>query len=204
MIFRVDVRSAADRDAQGESVRNQAGELGVSVGPIVTARIFLIDADATADRVTRAAMELLADPIVERAELYSDRAPADAPRRSRIEIHLKPGVMDPVAASTQMALRDMGIGVREVRTGRAFVIDGDIPRADLERIATRVLANGVIESTHFEPYFPGEFATGHEQPFRLRHVPLRGLADDALKKLSREGHLFLSLTEMKAVQWYFN
>src|SRR5947208_13987344 len=111
--------------------------------------------------------------------------------------------MDPVAASTEMALRDMGIAAREVRTGRSFTIDGDLPREELARIASRVLANGVIESVHFEPYVPIEFSRGHEQPFALRRVPLRELSEAELTKLSREGHLFLSLTEMKAIQAYF-
>src|SRR5436853_508717 len=40
-------------------------------------------------------------------------------------------------------------------------------------------------------------------PVLLRHVSVRELNDDALKKLSREGHLFLSLAEMKAIQAYY-
>ena len=45
--------------------------------------------------------------------------------------------MDPVAASTEMAVRDMGIAVREVRTGRAYLISGKVPKEELERIATK-------------------------------------------------------------------
>jgi phosphoribosylformylglycinamidine synthase subunit PurSL len=66
-----------------------------------------------------------------------------------------------------------------------------------------VLANGVIESVHFEPYTPRQFSRGHEYAFQLRHVPIRSLDDEQLKKLSREGHLFLSLAEMKAIQAYY-
>ena len=119
---------------------------------------------------------------------------------SRIEIHLKPGVMDPVAASTEMAIRDMGIEINQVRTGRAFVLSRRVDENLLRQIASRLLANGVIETVHFDTYIPKEFPAGHEQPFLLRHVPVRELNDDALKKLSREGHLFLSLAEMKAIQ----
>ena len=202
MIFRIDVRHAdGTHDSAGDSVRQQIRELGIETGAVSSSRIFLIDADASREQVERAATELLADPIVERAQLVTELVKRK--HKSRIEIHLKPGVMDPVAASTEMALRDMGVAVGEVRTGRAYVIDGDVPREVLERIATRVLANGVIESVHFEQHLPTEFATGHEQPFKLRHVPLRGLANEALTKLSREGHLFLSLTEMQAIQSYF-
>src|SRR5207245_4984099 len=104
----------------------------------------------------------------------------------RIEIHLKPGVMDPVAASTEMAIRDMGLPVKEVRTGRAYLIEGDLPRAELEQIAAKVLANGVIESVHFDAYVPEKFEAGHEYKFHLKHVPIRNLGDEQLARLSRE------------------
>src|SRR3954451_6313958 len=213
MIYRIDVRTApsgslnarggaAAGDPLGEAVRHQIAEFGATVGPIATRRVFLIDTDADRGQVERVARELLADPVVERAELV-DRTARDGDGQSRIEIHLKPGVMDPVAATTEMAIRDMGLPVREVRTGRAYVIDGRVPREELERIASRVLANGVIESVHFEPFVPDRFPTGHEYRFQVRHVSLRELSDEQLTKLSREGHLFLSLAEMKAVQGYF-
>src|SRR5436305_1568017 len=206
MIYRIDVRTApsgslnarggagAAGDPLGEAVRHQIAEFGTTVGPISTRRVFLIDTDADRAQVERVARELLADPVVERAELVEPSA-RDTDGQSRIEIHLKPGVMDPVAASTEMAIRDMGLPVREVRTGRAYLIDGKVQREELERIAWRVLANGVIESVHFEPFVPDRFPAGHEYKFDVRHVPLRELSDEQLTKLSREGHLFLSLAE---------
>lgn len=208
MIHRIDVRtiepartSSAGHDPVGTAIRHQIQELGKQVGAIRTVRIFLIDADADHVQMRRVAQELLADPIVEQADLV-ESAPSDV-GRSRIEIHLKPGVMDPVAASTEMAIRDMGIEVREVRTGRAFLIEGQMPADELKYIAERVLANGVIESVHFDAFIPQQFETGRPYQFKLNHVKLLDLNDEQLMKLSREGHLFLSLAEMKAIQAYF-
>jgi phosphoribosylformylglycinamidine synthase len=218
MIYRIDVHPAsagssasghAVADPLGESIRHQIAEFGAEVGAIATSRIFLIDAGAAdgvtdgraSDDIIRAASSLLADPVVETATHLKGK-PDDA-GKSRIEIHLKPGVMDPVAASTEMALRDMGIAVRQVRTGRAYLIDGKVDRQELGRIASRVLANGVIESVHFDAFILRKFETGREDRFELRHVALRELSDEQLVKLSREGHLFLSLPEMKAIQDYF-
>ena len=205
MIYRIDVRAAsAAADPLGQAVRQQIVESGADVGTVTSSRIFLIDTDAPPAQMERAARELLADPVVERAELVDPKAQGiSRGNASLIEIHLKPGVMDPVAASTEMALRDLGIDVREVRTGRAYAIAGNVPRPQLQQIASRVLANGVIESIHFDPYVPAAFSRGHDAPLRIRQVPLRNLSDDELKKLSREGHLFLSLPEMKAIQSYF-
>ncbi len=208
MVYRIDVQTTPEArggqaavDPLGEAVRHQIEEFGTRVGPIHTSRIFLIDSSTDRTKVERAARELLADPIVESAQLISGATSDNG--NSRVEIHLKPGVMDPVAASTEMALRDMGVDVREVRTGRAYVIEGKLPREELARIASRVLANGVIESVHFDAYVPEKFETGRTYDFKLRHVPLRNLTDEQLQKLSRDGHLFLSLAEMKAIQTYF-
>ncbi len=214
MIYRIDVRTIeparsssgeSGGDPLGEAVRQQIREFSPSVGRVSTRRIFLIDTDGEESHVRRIASELLADPIVEQAEFVRAGGGGDngSSHGSRIEIHLKPGVMDPVAASTEMAIRDMGLSVREVRTGRAYLIDNELPREQLEHVASRVLANGVIESVHFDRFIPPQFETGREYKFQLRHVAIRNLSDDQLTRLSREGHLFLSLAEMKGVQDYF-
>src|SRR3954447_10068902 len=102
MIYRIDVRTTplarggeAAVDPVGEAVRHQIAEFGRSVGPITTRRIFLIDSDGSRQQVEDIADKLLADTVVEQAELVGG-APNDN-GTSRIEIHLKPGVMDPVA-----------------------------------------------------------------------------------------------------------
>ncbi len=205
MIYRIDVRTRTDGgvDRAGEAVRKEIAQLGATLGPISTWRIFLIQTDAPRAQVARVAEELLADPVVEEAILLDGQAGHSANGKPRIEVHLKPGVMDPVASSTEMAIRDMGLPAAQVRTGRAFVIDGQVDRPALERIATRILANPVIESVHFEAFIPKDFAAGHQYQLKLRHVPIRELSDEQLTKLSREGHLFLSLAEMKAIQTYY-
>ena len=201
MIYRIDVRAKNGSDPAGVAVRKQISDLGKTVGPIRTSRVFLIDTEMDAAAIRRVAKELLADPVVEAAELFSGRA--DDAGHSRIEVHLKPGVMDPVAASTEMAISDMGLPVRQVRTGRTYLIEGQLPRNELEQIAKGALANGVIESVHFEVFCPEKFESGRQDRFTIRRVPLCDLTDEQLAKLSRQAHLFLSLPEMKAVQDYF-
>jgi phosphoribosylformylglycinamidine synthase subunit PurSL len=209
MIYRIDVGAAAPpaspaspaSDPDGQAVRRQIAEMGLNAESVSSSRIFLIDSDMNIAGARRVATELLADPLVESAQLLT-AAPNDG-NAHRVEVHLKPGVMDPVAASTEMAISDLGLHVRQVRTGRAFLITGDLDRAALERIARGVLANGVIESVHYEAFLPTRFETGRNQPLQVRHVALRELTDDQLTKLSRQGHLFLSLAEMKTIQAYY-
>jgi phosphoribosylformylglycinamidine synthase len=201
MIYRIDVRARDGADPAGASILQQIRDLGKSVESVRTARIFLLDTDADLCAIRRIGRELLADPVVETAEVFDGGKPDE--RASRIEVHLKPGVMDPVAASTEMAVRDLGVAVREVRTGRACIISPRLNPGDLREIANRVLANGVIESVYFQPYRPERFETGRETVFRIRRVNLRDLTEPRLLALSRDGHLFLSLEEMKAIQNYF-
>ncbi|MCS7034731.1 MAG: AIR synthase related protein, partial [Phycisphaerae bacterium] len=102
-----------------------------------------------------------------------------------------------------MAIRDFGIPVRQVRTGRAYRLQKPLPPEQLRQLAADMLANEVIESIHLEPVLAEHFPRAEEYRLNLRQVPLRDLQDEQLIRLSREGHLFLSLQEMKAVQDYF-
>ena len=49
------------------------------------------------------------------------------------------------SSSYRFNLRDLGVAVNEVRTGRAYVIDGQVPRAELEQIAGKGADRGSVE-----------------------------------------------------------
>ena len=96
----------------------------------------------------------------------------------------------------------------EVRTGFRYDFDHD---ADSEKpsggalrsFAESFLANTVIQDIHTEPFHPDTFPQGHAYDLHITHVPIRQLDDNALMKLSRDGHLFLSLAEMHAIRDHF-
>src|SRR5688500_16438112 len=109
MIYRIDVRTTsmarggeAAVDPVGGAGRPPIAAFARMGGPTGPRRILLSASDADREQVQSSAAKLLADPVVGQAELVGG-APNDN-GRSRIEIHLKPGVMDPVAASTEMAI----------------------------------------------------------------------------------------------------
>jgi phosphoribosylformylglycinamidine synthase len=205
MIYRIDVGACPDRrikDPHAAAVQQQIKELGHDVGRVESWRIFYVESsNLSPQQLDGLCRELLADPIVEHASHVT--APPAMNGASWVEIHLKPGVMDPVAASTEMAIRDMGIDVAQVRTGRAYRFEKSLPAEQLRSIAQRILANEVIESIHTDPVLADQFPSLHQYALKLRHVPIRNLDENALSKLSRDGHLFLSLEEMRAVQNYF-
>ncbi len=204
MVYRIDVWTRPDSkgiDPQGAAVEQQIMQLGLISGATKAYRVFFIDSAAGKTEITRIAKELLADPIVEEFAIIEKAVSGES--GSRLEVHLKPGVMDPVASSTEMAIRDMGLPVTEVRTGRAFQFTNKLSDADLKLIASRTLANSVVESVFHSMHVPSEFAHAAVHPFEIRRAKILDLNDKELKKLSRDGHLFLSLDEMKAVQNYY-
>jgi phosphoribosylformylglycinamidine synthase len=206
MIYRVDVYACPDRahtpDSSATAIAKQLAEAGIDGGDVSVRRVFFVDSDASRETFEKAAKTLLADPIVEHADVFAGSIPATS-TGSVIEVHLKPGVMDPVAATTESALRDMGISVKQVRTGRSIRLGKSVDRSALESVAKRYLANAVVETTYFEPFLPAQFPAARIASFEIRRVPIRDLSDEQLTKLSRDGHLFLNLNEMRAIQQHY-
>lgn len=209
-VWRVAVRpTAAQYDVRGRGVLQDVHEYGLSaITRIESESLFFLKGDLDADGVRRIASELLADPVTETFEHSRGAVDRAAAGETAIEVYLKPGVMDPVAASTIAAIRDMGLNVDGVRTARRYVIRGATGLDQLEFIGRRILANDCIEQVCYRGFSrhdePGDvFRSAPVRPFELRHVVIRELNDEALRKLSREAHLFLSLEEMKTIQAHF-
>jgi len=197
-------------DPTGAGVLAEIHLLGLNeVVEVRAARIFLLQGDPTIlteERTREIAQTLLIDPVTEQYAIGPDTAPAG----NLIEVHFKPGVMDPVAESAEMAIADL-LGMAPggdhppvaVRTGRQYILLGHVHDDMLQLIAKRLLVNESIEKGYFTPFVPAEFPHGHPYTFKLTHVPVRDLTDEQLLALSRQGHLFLDLREMQAVQKYF-
>ncbi len=189
------------RDSHAADVLAQVADLGIaSVTGVRTARLFHLETDEPDAEVERIARELLADPVVETYRI--DPPPGGAEGRA-VVVRRKPGVMDPVAESTRGAIADMGLTARRVATAREYVFEGDPSRADLETIAAAVLANDCVEDVAFSRAAGEVFPEAPAPPFHRVTVDLRDAADADLERLSRQGGLFLSLAEMRAVQDHF-
>ncbi|HOW18272.1 MAG TPA: phosphoribosylformylglycinamidine synthase subunit PurS, partial [Phycisphaerae bacterium] len=202
---------SAEHDVCGRSVLQDVHDYGLTgVCEVRSARLFFLRGDLDAEAVERIGAELLADPVTEvfDVEPTGQTGKPASTQEPVIEVHLKPGVMDPVAASTITAIRDMGLCVEAVRTARRYTITGAAGPDELEFIARRILANDCIEEVYIHGFErhdePGDvFRRAPIRPFELRHVALRDLDADALRRLSREAHLFLSLEELRAIQSHF-
>ncbi|NLX14043.1 MAG: phosphoribosylformylglycinamidine synthase [Phycisphaerales bacterium] len=201
-------------DAHAAAVLHDIHELGLShVSRVVSGRLFLIQGDIAEPDINRVADELLVDPITEVGHItpvsqYTDEPPSQ--QHAIIEVHLKGGVMDPVAASTLSAIRDMGIDAEtlEAATARIYELHDVAAQEELEFIARRLLYNDCIEEVYLSGFgrhdpLPNQLPVAPERPFELRSVAIRDLDDNALTKLSREGHLFLSTEEMRVIRDHY-
>ncbi len=207
MIHRIEVRLREGfGDPHAEGVGAQIRELGIeTVSAVRSARLFFLEGDLSTDDVRRMAAELLADPVIEEFR-STGVSPVKVHGRDGhatvIEVHRKTGVMDPVAASTEQAIRDMGLEISSVRTARRYELSGDVTDEQRAIIARRLLANDVIEDVHFAAFTPPETHTSKYE-LKIVELPIRDLDADALEKLSKDRDLFLNLTEMKAIQEHY-
>ncbi len=201
MIHRVEVTLKEQfGDPHAEGVLAQIRELGIdSVSSVRSRRLFFLAGDLDEQQAGRIGAELLADPVIEQCRLGEARAADGA---TVIEVHLKAGVMDPVAATAEKAIRDMGVEIESVRTARRYELAGRMGKRERVAIARRLLANDVIEDVHFAAYTPPE---RHSRAYELtvNEIPIRELDAAALEAVSKQRDLFLNLTEMQAIQAHY-
>ncbi len=196
-VHRIEVRpKPAAGDPRAATLASDAGALGITLAGARTARVYLIEGPLSPEQLETVRSRILEDPVVETAAIAST-PPVGAERT--IEVHPLPGVMDPAAQSVADAIEGL-VGVRvAVSTGWRYDLAG-ISEQQADTIARRLLANPVVHAIHTAPHHPDELPKGRPAEFRVTHIPVRDLDDDALEKLSREAHLFLSLDEMRAIR----
>ncbi|MHC5082435.1 MAG: phosphoribosylformylglycinamidine synthase subunit PurL [Planctomycetota bacterium] len=189
-------------DVHGKDTLEDIRQLEIqSVQDVISEKVFLIEADFDQNFAQRVAVELLSDPVCQDSYIGKSAIPAGPMSASLVEVHLKSGVTDPVAESVLAALKDMGANnVSSVRTGRKYVLLGNISDEEIETIARRVLANDCIEDVIYgsdaEPPSP------HTEPYQMQltEIPIRNLNDDQLMQLSKDMDMFLNLKEMTTIQ----
>ena len=208
MLWEVDIYPAEGQpDLIAEQVAADAADLGLAADLAVScARGYLIQGALDREQVARIADELLADRVVERTVVApaGDDALARPPDGDRRLIHVlpKPGVMDPVAQSARAAIADFDIPAEAVRTLKKYWI-GRLADDRLELLSSKILANDAIEQVIVGPLGFEHLEVGSPYEFKLVTVPIGRMDDAALERLSREGQLFLSLTEMQTIRARF-
>ncbi|MBK8913541.1 MAG: phosphoribosylformylglycinamidine synthase [Phycisphaerales bacterium] len=194
-------------DAPDQTLLRRIQEAGLTaVREARARRVYLLEGDLTPEAVQQIAGRELSDPVAESVHVaWSTGEVRTLPRSASVEVHPRPGVMDPVALSALAELQAAGFPVRSVRTARRYLAIGESIDDDaLARCVSQALANAGVDEV-----IPGSAGvTPAPRPKSaenaLRRVPIRGQSDESLLELSRRGHLFLNLAEMQAIRAHFD
>ena len=207
-LWQIDIYPSDDQvDREALRTSEAIAELGLGDNVSISfARSFLVQGNFARDEAVRLADTLLCDAVTERAivAISGQDVLHQPPGEQTILVNVlpKPGVMDPVAASTVGAAKDAGFDVDAVRTMRKYWL-ADTDQSSLDSICRRALSNDAIEQVVIGPLQLDQLDVGSEQAFQLVTVPIRELADEELLQLSKTGQLYLTLIEMQTIRAHY-
>ena len=207
MLWVVDVSLRdATVDHAAREVTAGAAALGIpACGRARTAAGWLIEGDLSRVEAERLAATLFADPVTESAvvdEIGAARLaqPLDG-LPTVVHVLPKAGVTDPAGLTAQAAAAALGHRV-VVRSLRKYWLPA-LDAADIGRLAEKLLANDAIQEVVVGPLAISSLSGGRTWSFARETIPLVGLDDAALEKLSRERCLALTVRELHAVRDHF-
>lgn len=190
-------------DAVSEGLKTGILDLGIKgVEDVEYIQVYSFRGKLSSKNINRIARHILADKI---SQEYSCQKNGFTPRKRSaahvVEVAYNPGVMDPVEESVLKAINDAGIkGVESVHTAKKYVITGKLSKKAIDTITEELLYNKTVQHVvrHQE-----EDRDIRAYKFRRVEIDVIGADDKKLKRISSEGQLYLSLTEMKGIKDYF-
>ncbi|AMV16625.1 phosphoribosylformylglycinamidine synthase subunit PurL [Planctomyces sp. SH-PL14] len=211
MLWEVEIHPIpSEVDREGARVLAEAHALGAkSITSVRAARSFLVEGNLTEDQVRGPVARLLGDGVAERCFVSPLPAGNGSPvpetnGKTLLNVLFKPGVTDNVGLTARTALNDQDLAATVVATCRKYWLNPQATKDDVDRLARKVLSNDAIEHVVAGPLPLKSIALGTEYRFKLTTVPIRGMDDAALARLSKEGQLYLSLVEMQTIRDYFS
>ncbi|MCC3154497.1 AIR synthase-related protein [Hymenobacter sp. BT770] len=198
-------------DGDGQRVAEAAARhLGLATGRMRSAALYTVRYPLTENQLNDFATRCLADPVLHDVRLNElTAAPGFA---TYILVARRPGVTDDEGTSAQNALADLlneplDTHTQHIFSKRLFLLENDLPAADLRRIAEELLGNKLINwlevgrvADGIRDYTPRP-GGGAEAITEI--ITLTGRSDADLVQLSKENIYALNLEEMRAVRDYF-
>ena len=166
---------------------------------------FLIQGDLNADDVEKLTGELLFESVVQKCEfgpIGTPLTPAPAGQSNITYVLPLPGVTDSQAESAMRAMKQLGYAVDAVSTFKKYYA------SNLSDNHTALLQKKVLHNESIERVITGvlqleRLDLGNEYKLVKTDVPLTGVSDDDLMKISKDWTLSLSLTEMHVIRDHF-
>ncbi|MDJ0664193.1 MAG: phosphoribosylformylglycinamidine synthase subunit PurL [Acidimicrobiia bacterium] len=209
MNYCVEVASKAGfRDIRAENLEGQIELLGIhEVDSVEIGDRYYLSGSFDPGLLSKLTDSLLCDPIIEDATWFdvSDDLARSEPGVFTVEVVFHAGVTDAAAESLLAGTRELDLsGVEQAATGTRFTMRGStLTLAIVERIASSLLANSVIQSYFINEPAPPPFTVAAASSTGVERIDLRGLTEEELVHLSNHRRLSLDAAEMKAIQAYF-
>lgn len=200
--FRIEITSRATPDATGRTLVAAAHQLGIArLEACSTARLFFLHGTLSYDDAMRLAHDLLTDAVTETFAVFDDLGPADL---LAIDVTFLPGVTDPAAENLLRAARIIGIhGLERAATGQRYLLRGSLTDDDLQRLATEVCANPVVQRFSIGQPISAPFVGARPGDGAVETIAVREADDAALQQISSARRLALNLAEMQAIRAYY-
>jgi len=131
-------------DPVGQGLKHDIAQLGFGkVKQVTSAQLYKVSGTLSADERSRIARDLLCDPILN--ESFGKKSSAGKAKSMVIDVWYKAGVTDVVGDSVRKGIEDLDIpGVKDVRTGMRYHLQGVTKRETGEKIALALLVNPLV------------------------------------------------------------
>ena len=214
MLTRIEVgQKSPTTDSQGRKILAAIQEnFRLPVEKVAVHSAYTLEMELRGPEKERIARELFTDPIT---EVFTIDAALAKDFDFLVEVGYKPGVTDNVGRSSREGIADL-LGKRladgdQVFTSLQFLLSGGITRVQAETLATKLLANALIQTYLIRsrqewatspgiPATSGKVTFRHQPETRTIELPSD---DEGLQKLSDEKVLALTIPEMHAIQAYY-
>ena len=139
-------------DSAGEGIKKDIEDLGISgVEYAKTMQLYMLSGDVTESDVENISKNLLIDSVTQYYEYKGLEHHKDDIGAWMIDVTYKHGVTDTVGDTAVKGINDLGIsGVTSAKTGKRFIIKGNLSEDDIVTISKRLLANDVIQNYTYQ------------------------------------------------------
>ena len=201
------------RDARGERIKREIEHfLHMSVSQVSTIDVYTVDTELSSSELEQVAAGPFSDPVI---QSWSIDRPLAAGFDYAVEVGFRPGVTDNVGRTAREAVayltgRPFAAG-EGVYYAVQYLLKGDLSAADVEKIATGLLCNTLIQryAIMAAPEFVARRGfpavaprvTG-ESKAEVLEIDLE-VSDEELMRISKEGVLALTLDEMQIIQAHY-
>ncbi|MCX7027329.1 MAG: phosphoribosylformylglycinamidine synthase subunit PurS [Spirochaetes bacterium] len=206
-VYRCTIRELRPGSRSAAAILRVARRLGLGkVRAVRRSEIYFLRGNIAPGEFELLGRFLFSDPVTQSFEIAS--CPA-APKLGdqAVEVAYHPGVTDPVAEEILRAAAELGIsGLLAAATGQRFEFDcaeGErLENAELETLASKVLANPVVQSFALGA-IEASFPSGAKTSSMVESIHLAAMDEAGLAALNLVRRAALDPGELLAIQQYF-